>query len=262
MADKLPDSKVIVIILAGSGRRDITKECFDQDKPIIVEASAPIVAVLQHSRPEWFRAPEAAVNGKILEIGPDFIGNKQRLFYALLLEEERPSVSLRSTLTDVVITRKSYYKGTLRPTIKWFGYWLLILACLTFIAWLIETYFWPEQALIYTYISSAYGFMILIGLALISGARSIQRDGIIRDILIPVRADPVSEDKSSAAAQLKETLKILNAWGYEARSRLVLARKLSMSAGGYCIRLSRVFTSAASWLRLRLGQVSQRPFEV
>ena len=205
IAAKLSDPKVIVITLAGSGRRDITRESFDQDKPIIVEASAPIVAVLHRSRPEWYRAPEVAVNGKVLEVGPDFIGSKQRLTYALLIDEERPSASLQSSLTDVVVTRRSRYTGRLRPTIKWFWYWLLVLACLTFIAWLIETYFWPQQALLYTYASSAYGFVFLIGLSTLSGIQSIHRDGAILDILIPVRADPVSEDKSGAAAQPKET---------------------------------------------------------
>jgi hypothetical protein len=36
------------------------------------------------------------------------------------------------------------------------------------------------------------------------------------------------------------------------RSSLVLARNPSRSAGRYCIRLSRVLTSAISWARLRL----------
>ena len=41
------------------------------------------------------------------------------------------------------------------------------------------------------------------------------------------------------------------------RSRRVLARNPSRRAGRYCIRLSRVFTSAVSWAMLRLARLAR-----
>jgi len=41
------------------------------------------------------------------------------------------------------------------------------------------------------------------------------------------------------------------------KSSPVLARKPSRSAGRYCIRLSRVFTRAVSWARLRLAMLAR-----
>jgi hypothetical protein len=41
------------------------------------------------------------------------------------------------------------------------------------------------------------------------------------------------------------------------RSRRVLARNPSRSPGRYCIRLSRVFTSAVSWARFRLMRLAR-----
>ena len=46
-----------------------------------------------------------------------------------------------------------------------------------------------------------------------------------------------------------------------ARSRPVLARKPSRSAGRYCIRLSRVFTRAVSCARLRLARLARDLFK-
>ncbi len=53
-------------------------------------------------------------------------------------------------------------------------------------------------------------------------------------------------------------LKISNGWGSQkgVRSRPVLAGKPPRSAGRYCIRLSRVFTRAVSWARLRLARLA------
>src|SRR5260370_12688922 len=44
------------------------------------------------------------------------------------------------------------------------------------------------------------------------------------------------------------------------KSSLVLARKPLMSAGRYCIRLSRVLTRAVSWARLRLARLARDRF--
>src|SRR6266567_962723 len=44
------------------------------------------------------------------------------------------------------------------------------------------------------------------------------------------------------------------------KSSLVLARKPSMSAGRYCIRLSRVLTRTVSWARLRLARLARDRF--
>jgi len=45
------------------------------------------------------------------------------------------------------------------------------------------------------------------------------------------------------------------------RSRPVLARNLARSAGRYRIRLSRVFTRAVSWGRLRLARLARDLFK-
>jgi len=186
MAKDLPNARIIKVILAGRGRRDITSECFAHDEPIKVElGGATILGVVQQSSPEWYRAPTANTDGQCLKIGPGFISKKQRLAYFLLVNEEQPKATLQASLTDVVVAPRSNYTGELKPTVLWYGYWLLVLGYLAFVGVLLADYVWHIDPWLSAYPATLAVLLVAAILAGVGGKQSIKREGATSDVLLP-----------------------------------------------------------------------------
>ena len=205
MVADLPDRdvKLIEVILAGRGRMDVTGDVFECG-PIVVKAGGPIVGVLQHSSPEWYRAPVANTNAECLKIGPGFISRKHRLRYFLLVNAEDPKASMESALTDVIISRRSRYTGVLKHAVIWLGYWLFILSYLALVAWGIA-WIWSEAVASWI---EALAPMVVLGataiLTPISANRALKREGVTSHILVPAHPGPGAEDENGAPAPPKE----------------------------------------------------------
>jgi hypothetical protein len=197
LAAGLTNAKTLKVIIAARGRRDITSESFDQNQAIVVEANAPITAVLQHSRPQWLRVPTASTQGKQLVIGPGLIGKRQCLSYWLLIDDAAPKATFQSALTNVVIKRSDDYSPVLSVGMRWYIPWLLGLGYLVWLGWLITESFWI------TYWSGLAAVLVAYIPAWVTGKWIVNRDGLISSILEPedaCQAAPSSAGQPSLKA--------------------------------------------------------------
>lgn len=116
IAKTLPDPGLLVIILAGRGRRDIPSSSYDQGKPIAVSPGFDIKAMrcLDSKLNPNIRPPRVAVEGSTLEIGPDLIGRRQVLKYEVLVDRASAvadgsglGLTFQGSLVDVTIKRQN-----------------------------------------------------------------------------------------------------------------------------------------------------------
>jgi len=124
-----PGTYIRTIVLAGGGKRDIPRDAFDLEKPIMVDVGTPILAVLGRSTPKWAEPPASRIDGQYLKIGPGLIGKQQSIFYLILIADKEREVSFLAALTDVTVSswgRISFIAWLLlRPLIR--GYMFLLI---------------------------------------------------------------------------------------------------------------------------------------
>jgi len=183
IATHTPNGKIIGIVLAGTGKRDVTSDSFDLGEPLTLDVGATIIAVLSHSRPRWARAPSASVNGQCLRIGPGLIGRRQYLSYRLLISGTDFNDGLQAALTDVHISiANSYdlYSRRLRATFRSYPFFLIALGgYATFVVWLVMR---SAPVVYLTGLISVYAASVP---AVIFGRAAVRKEGFTTELLVP-----------------------------------------------------------------------------
>jgi hypothetical protein len=93
------------VVLAGRGRRDISRNAFDNGDPIRLELGTPIVELLQVSATDSASAtpvPSVQVDETALLIGPALIGRRQLITLTVLVED-RPSLTCAAPLPNAQV---------------------------------------------------------------------------------------------------------------------------------------------------------------
>lgn len=97
----LREPRVVRVQLVNTARRDISSVAFDRNLPIVMDLGLPILELLgTESHPPTSAAPEAAVQGTTLRIGPGRLGRKESVTYIVLVDG-RPEYSCQHSLVDV-----------------------------------------------------------------------------------------------------------------------------------------------------------------
>ncbi|MFB6677157.1 hypothetical protein ACFCWG_33080 [Streptomyces sp. NPDC056390] len=103
----LTKPRVVEVRLGNPSRRDILRDRYLNNEPLVFDIGVPIVDVLgAQSEPATRTPPSAVIDGSLLKIGPDALVAKQRCTYKLLVDGDAERVTLRrDPLAGVKLTR-------------------------------------------------------------------------------------------------------------------------------------------------------------
>jgi hypothetical protein len=97
------DAHLVKLTLINTGRRDIPSTAFDQDAPLRLNTTVPLLEVLDiKTQPATAAPPDVTIDGTELRIGPSRIGRRQRI-HIVALAEGTPRCSLVHALVDVAV---------------------------------------------------------------------------------------------------------------------------------------------------------------
>src|ERR1019366_8824739 len=104
----LADPRVVTVELVSRGRKDIPSEAYDDRQPLVLDAGARIVEVLQvTSGPGILPAPRITIDGTTLKVGPSLIGRRQEITINVLTDGGEPSLACQSPLIDVQVRQRT-----------------------------------------------------------------------------------------------------------------------------------------------------------
>jgi hypothetical protein len=117
----ITEPHVVSVRLDSRGRRDIRSTDFDQDKPLVLDVGARIVAVLaRKSFPESLPAPVITSDGGTkVSLGPTLIRRRQTMQIDLLVDGPNPVLTCESPLVDVAVREQ-------RPEVQSLPRWIVI----------------------------------------------------------------------------------------------------------------------------------------
>jgi len=99
----------VQIFLSGRGRRDITREAFDECQPVDVDIGVPIREVTDAvSSPDALRIVKHEIKGTCLRVGPGLIGSHQDLRFTLTTGTAPKWVHCQASLIDVEVRSQSH----------------------------------------------------------------------------------------------------------------------------------------------------------
>jgi hypothetical protein len=102
---KLKSPRLVTIRLVSHGWLDISREAFDEGKPLSLDIGTPIVDLVKVTTSPSDRVdPSWTLEGSMLLIGPSHFGRRQTTEFSLLIDGMKPHiVAPKQTLIDVSI---------------------------------------------------------------------------------------------------------------------------------------------------------------
>jgi hypothetical protein len=102
---ELKSPRVVTVRLVSRGRLDISREAFDEGKPLCLDLGTPIVDLVKvTTSPSDRPDPACTLKGCSLLIGPSHFGRRQTTEFSLLVDGKSPHiVPPKQTLIDVNI---------------------------------------------------------------------------------------------------------------------------------------------------------------
>jgi hypothetical protein len=102
---QLVKPRIVTVQLVSRGRRDITREAFDNGQPVCLDLNTPIVQCVKvTTSPSDRPDPLYELDGSKLLIGPSHFGKRQTTVFSLLLDGKTPEiVKPQQSLIDVEI---------------------------------------------------------------------------------------------------------------------------------------------------------------
>jgi hypothetical protein len=106
------DSWRVLIYLSSRGRRDITRQAFDQDKPVEIDIGVPIreLANVWTSRKTLHTVDHRAEGTRVL-VGPGLISRRQDLCFVVVADAKPKRPACKASLIDVRIRRQFLTPG-------------------------------------------------------------------------------------------------------------------------------------------------------
>src|SRR5258708_7322616 len=115
----IAEPHVLPIRLESRSRRDIRSTDFDQDKPLVLDVGARIVAVLELKKlSESLPGLDIAYEETKVSIGPTLIRRRQTMRFDLLVDGPNPVLTCQSPLVDVTVREQ-------RPDVQALPRWLV-----------------------------------------------------------------------------------------------------------------------------------------
>jgi hypothetical protein len=100
-------SWTVQIYVSGRGRRDITRDAFDDNKPVVLDIGVPIRKLTgTDTSHRAMRTVSHCVEGKCLHIGPGLIGRRQDLRFDVIAEGKPKPPKCQASLIDVRVRRQ------------------------------------------------------------------------------------------------------------------------------------------------------------
>jgi hypothetical protein len=96
----------MTIYLSSRGRRDITRDAFDDGKPLALHFGVPIRLTSVSSSRQDLRTVAHRAEGTRLLVGPGLIGRRQDLSFTAITKSEPVGVICQASLIDVRIRRQ------------------------------------------------------------------------------------------------------------------------------------------------------------
>jgi hypothetical protein len=99
LGTELNDPYIFKIRLISRSRADIPSSAFDQDRPIVLNLGLPIISLLptdENKDP----LPKIERDAGTLKIGPDLIGKRQEMIFAVLVDGDRAQINGESHLVN------------------------------------------------------------------------------------------------------------------------------------------------------------------
>ena len=104
--EKLDDPHLVEVTLQSSGRQAITRDLFDEGRPIVLRLGTRVVDLLKVvSQPIEQKVPDYRLSNSAIEIGPGALAARQSITFSVLVDGQ-PELSAESPLADVTIGRK------------------------------------------------------------------------------------------------------------------------------------------------------------
>ena len=104
--EKLDDPHLVEVTLQSSGRQAITRDLFDEGRPIVLRLGTRVVDLLKVvSQPIEQKVPDYRLSNSAIEIGPGVLAARQSITFSVLVDGQ-PELSAESPLADVTIGRK------------------------------------------------------------------------------------------------------------------------------------------------------------
>jgi hypothetical protein len=111
----------VLIYLSSRGRRDITRQAFDQDEPVAIDIGVPIRELSDAwSSRKTLRMVSHRTEGTRLLVGPGLIGRRQDLCFTAMTDAKPKRPACKASLIDVRIRRQLLTPGQ-RGTFIFFG---------------------------------------------------------------------------------------------------------------------------------------------
>ena len=106
---KLQDgSWQVGIYLSSRGRRDITRDAFDEGKPVELDIGVPIQRLVKTWNSQRdVRIVTAQVKGTCLLVGPGLINRRQDLRFTVIADVKPTGVTCKASLIDVSVREQS-----------------------------------------------------------------------------------------------------------------------------------------------------------
>jgi hypothetical protein len=96
------------IYLSSRGRRDITRDAFDEGKPVELDIGVPIRRLVKTWNSQGdVRIVTTRVDGTCLLVGPGLINRRQDLRFTVIADEKPVGVTCQASLIDVSIREQS-----------------------------------------------------------------------------------------------------------------------------------------------------------
>lgn len=117
LGTELQDPYILIVRLISRSRGDIPSTVFDQNRPIILDVGAPIVALLP-SDDIKDPLPKFEYEGSMLKIGPDLIGKRQEMVFTILADGESAQLTSEAHLINGRVLEQPSSKQ-LRTKARW-----------------------------------------------------------------------------------------------------------------------------------------------
>lgn len=116
--EELSSPRAVTVQLVSRGRRDVTREAFDDGKPLCLDLGTRIVECVEvTTSPSDRTDPEWAIDGSKLLIKPSHFGRRQTTVFSLLVDGESPHiVPPKQSLVDVRIESEVVVERPRRTT--------------------------------------------------------------------------------------------------------------------------------------------------
>ena len=96
------------IYLSSRGRRDITRDAFDEGEPVELDIGVPIQRLVKTWNSQGdIRIVTAQVKGTCLMVGPGLINRRQNLRFTVIADEKPTGVTCQASLIDVSVREQS-----------------------------------------------------------------------------------------------------------------------------------------------------------